>query len=223
MLFDLDNTLMDFMKMKRRAIEAAIGAMIGAGLRVGRKRAEKMLWGFYEEKGYEYQKIFQLFLKKTMGRIDYPVMAAGIIAYRQVKEGYLEPYPGIADVLLKLREKRLKLGIVTDAPRLQAWLRLAEMRLSGFFDLVVAFEDTREKKPSTLPFQEAVRKLGLTPDEILFVGDSLRRDIAGAKKAGMVTAWAKYGESREKSGTKPDYVLYSPRQLPRVIHDITLK
>ncbi len=216
-LFDLDNTLMDFMKMKKRAVEAAIEAMVGAGLRVGKKRAERILWGLYAKKGFEYQRIFQLFLKKLIGRIDYSIMAAGIVAYRHVKEGYVEPYPGVVDTLLKLKEKGIRLGIITDAPRLQAWLRLAEMKLAPFFDIVIAFEDTWRKKPSAMPFEEAVKKLGLKPGEILFVGDSLRRDIAGAKKAKMVAALARYGESRESGGAKPDYVVSSPRQLVWIV------
>jgi len=219
-LFDLDNTLMDFMKMKRRAVEAAVEAMAGAGLRVGKKRAERILWSLYAKKGFEYQRIFQLFLKKMIGKIDYSVMAAGIVAYRHVKEGYVEPYPGVVDALLKLREGGIRLGIITDAPKLQAWLRLAEMKLTPFFDLVIAFEDTGRKKPSAMPFEEAVKKLGLEPGEILFVGDSLKRDVAGAKKAGMVAAWAKYGESREGGGARPDYVISSPRQLVGIVRKL---
>ena len=216
-LFDLDNTLIDFMKMKRRAVEAAMEAMIGAGLRIGKARAEKVLWEIYDKKGFEHQRVFQLFLKKVAGKVDYPILAAGIIAYRQVKEGYVEPYPGVVDSLLKLREKKIRLGIITDAPRLQAWLRLAEMKIAHFFDLVIAFEDTGKKKPHAMPFREAVKKLGLRPEEILFVGDSLVRDISGAKKAGMRTAWAKYGGSREKGGAKPDLVISSPKKLPRAL------
>ena len=44
--------------------------------------------------------------------------------------------------------------------------------------------------------------LGLKPEEILFVGDNPGRDIAGAKKVGMKTALAKYGqvvEGKEKA------------------------
>jgi len=221
-LFDLDNTLIDFMKMKRRSVEAAVGAMVGAGLKTSRKRAERLVWELYDKKGFEHQRVFQLLLRKVVGRVDYRVLAAGVVAYRQVKEGYVEPYPGVPEALLKLRESGVRLGIITDAPRLQAWLRLVEMKLANFFGVVVAFEDTGQRKPSAMPFNEAVKKLGLRPGEILFVGDSLKRDIAGAKRAGMVTAWAKYGGSREK-GTAPDFVLSSPRQLPRIVQGMTLR
>lgn len=44
-------------------------------------------------------------------------------------------------------------------------------------------------KPSPMPFLLALRKLGREPGEVLFVGDSLERDIRPAKAIGMATAW----------------------------------
>jgi putative hydrolase of the HAD superfamily len=50
-VFDLDNTLMDFMKMKKRAIEEAIPAMVDAGLEITTEVANKIIDEIYKEKG----------------------------------------------------------------------------------------------------------------------------------------------------------------------------
>ena len=215
-LFDLDNTLVDFMRMKEQCCEAAIHAMVEAGLPLDERSARKRLFEMYREVGIENQTIFESFLKKEMGEIDFKVLAAGIAAYRRVKSGNLVPYPYVRKTLVKLKERGLKLGIVSDAPRLQAWLRLAEMNLTEFFDVVVALEDTGKLKPNEMPFKKAIEKLGVKPEEILFVGDNPGRDIKGAKALGMKTALAKYGQLFEGK-EKADFELKNVKDLQKIV------
>jgi putative hydrolase of the HAD superfamily len=211
-LFDLDNTLVDFMHFKRQCSVAAIRAMAEAGLGISEEKAGEILFGMYDDFGWEDQRIFERFLRKVQGRIDYRVLASGIAAYRRMKAGSMAPYPRVRETLVKLRSMGLVLGIVSDAPRMQAWLRLAEMSLSEFFDFVVALEDTGRLKPSKLPFRQAIKRLGVKPEEILFVGDNPRKDIRGAKAMGMKTALAEYGQV-VKAKANPDFLLKSPADL----------
>jgi len=211
-IFDLDNTLIDFMKMKRLSCEAAMDAMISAGLKISKKRGLKILFQLYYKYGLEYQKIFQVFLKKVIGKIDYKIMASGIVAYRRVKEHLLYSYPDVVPTLNKLK-KKYKLVILSDAPRIQAWIRLAAMNMQDKFDLVVTFDDTKVRKPNRKPFLFALKKLKLKPEECVMVGDSLIRDIVPAKKLGFVTVFAKYGYLSGKSKVKPDYVIGNINEL----------
>ncbi len=211
-LFDLDNTLVDFMRMKKISCEAAIDAMIDAGLEVDKNKAINVLFKLYDEYGLEDPKIFQKFLKKVIGKVDHRILACGIVAYRRIRVGFLEPYPHTHYVLLNLKSKGIKLGIVTDAPRLKAWLRLASMKITDFFDCVVTFEDTKELKPSELPFRTALKKLKVKPEECLMVGDMPHRDIVGAKKLGINTCFASYGNPKiRKSGA--DIVINDIKEL----------
>ncbi len=215
-LFDLDNTLIDFVRFKKECSKAAIRAMIEAGLGMEEEKASALLFKMYDDFGWEDQRIFEKFLRKISGKIDYRILANGIAAYRKVKAGHMEPYPRIMESLIKLKSKGLVLGIVSDAPKMQAWLRLAETNISEFFDVVVALEDTGRLKPSRMPFKQAIKKLGFKPEEILFVGDNPERDIKGAKRVGMKTALAEYGQLI-KGKSKPDFVLKKPIDLQKVV------
>ncbi|MBN2330355.1 MAG: TIGR02253 family HAD-type hydrolase [Candidatus Aenigmarchaeota archaeon] len=219
-MFDLDNTLIDFLKMKRMSVEAAITAMIDAGLPMKKEKAMRVLWDLYDDYGIEYGKIFQKFLKKTMGAIDWKVLASGVVAYRSVKAGFLEPYPHVIPTLLKLKERGLKLGVVSDAPRMKAWLRLASMKIADFFDVVVTLNDADgHAKPHPLPYEVALRKLGLKPEEVVFVGDNPNRDILGAKRLGIRTVLAKYGEwtkAKDRS-LRPDHEIDDVKELLKVL------
>jgi len=216
-LFDLDNTLIDFMLMKRKSCEAAIEAMISAGLRMDRDKAMKILFGLYGEKGIEYNRIFQEFLNKTLGKVDYKILAEGIVAYRKAQAAYVKPYPGTVRTLIKLKERGLKLGIVSDAPSVNAWIRLVEMKLEDFFDVVVTFQDTGEKKPSKTPFMRAIKEIGVKPSNVLFVGDWPERDIRGAKALGMKTAFAKYGSTKPVKKPGADFELERIEDLLRLV------
>jgi putative hydrolase of the HAD superfamily len=198
--------------MKRLSCEVAMDAMISAGLKINKEKGLKIIFQLYSQYGFEYQKIFQVFLKKVLGKIDYGIMASGIVAYRRVKEGLLYPYPNVVPTLNKLKRK-YKLAILSDAPRIQAWIRLAAMRIQDKFDLVVTFDETKSKKPSLKPFLYILKKLKLKPEECVMIGDSLKRDIAPAKEIGFKTVFAKYGEDKEKAKVKPDYVINNIKEL----------
>jgi len=132
----------------------------------------------------------------------------------------LSPYPKVRETLIKLKSMGLVLGIVSDAPRMQAWLRLAEMNITEFFDVVVALEDTNRLKPSSMPFRQALKKLGVKAEEVLFVGDNPERDIKGAKSIGMRTALAKYGQVT-MGKSSPDFVLEEPSEIVKIVKSYT--
>jgi len=190
--FDIDNTLIDFMTMKHKSCEAAIDAMISAGLKVERKRALAELFKLYREYGIEEKEIFQKLLKKLQKKVDYRLVAHGIIAYRKIKESQLYPYPHVIPTLIELK-KKYKVAIISDAPRMRAWLRLVTMQLDDFFDIVITAADVRKTKDKKIPFKVALNKLGIKPQEALMVGDRISRDIAPAKAIGIKTCYARYG------------------------------
>jgi len=215
-VFDLDNTLIDFMRMKKISCEAAINAMIDAGLSVDKEKAMKLLFRMYDRYGLEEQRIFQKFLTEIIGDVDYKILASGIVAYRKVRAGFLEPYPHVNDILFKLKSMEIKLAILSDAPRLKAWLRLASMKLTNFFDIVVTFDDTKVFKPDSLPFKAVLKKIGLNAEECLMVGDRPERDVKGANEVGMKTCFARYGNPDAKK-TNADYEINNITELMDII------
>ncbi len=206
-IFDLDNTLVDFMKMKRLSIEAALTAMIDAGLQMDLASASQAIDNIYKEQGIEYQQVFDLFLTKQLGRIDHKILSSGIVAYRKAREANLIPYPHVYSSLNQLLKMGIKLGILSDAPSKEAWLRLAYLNFHHIFDEVVTFDETGERKPSPVPFKAILKKLGVEAKEAIMVGDWAERDIVGAANLGIKTAFAKYGDTFNTPFHNADYEL----------------
>ena len=88
-IFDLDNTLIDFMFMKNMAIDAAINGMIEAGMELDRSKARDKIFNIYASKGWEYQAVLDEFIELELGSLDYKILAGGIVAYRKSKESSL--------------------------------------------------------------------------------------------------------------------------------------
>ncbi len=216
-IFDLDNTLTDFMKMKRAAIDAAVDGMIDSGLKLSRQDASEKIYSVYDREGIEYQQVFDLFLQETLGRIDYKILTSAIVAYRRARDSYLVLYAHVNLTLMELLKRGLKLAVVSDAPRLQAWMRLSHLQLQHLFDPVVALEDTGERKPSPKPFERALELLQVRPSEAIMVGDWPERDVLGASKLGIRTAFARYGDTFGTVNSGADFDLNDIHELVEIV------
>jgi putative hydrolase of the HAD superfamily len=219
-IFDLDNTLVDFMAMKKQAVDAAIHSMIDAGLKLSAAEAKVRIDRIYKEKGIEFQNVFDLLLYDVFKKVDYKILSAGIIAYRRAREAALVPYPHVYLTLTELLKMGLKLAVISDAPAREAWLRLSYLNFHHLFDLVLTFDDTGERKPSPVPFRRVLKLLGLEPQEALMVGDWAERDMLGAAKVGMKTVFARYGDTFGTVETHADYDVNDISELMSIVKKI---
>ena len=216
-VFDLDNTLLDFMKMKQVAVRSAIRGMIEAGLEIDEKKSFEDIITLYEKIGWENQKVFDVFLENSIGHVDNKFLAAGVVAYRRAREANLLAYPNVNKTLIELTKLGMKLAVVSDAPSREAWMRIYYLNLYHFFDAVITFDDSGKRKPSAIPFEMALKKLGLKPQSSLMIGDWPERDVVGAKKIGMRTAFAVYGDTFGTKVSGADWDIKDIYELTRII------
>jgi HAD superfamily hydrolase (TIGR02253 family) len=216
-IFDLDNTLVDFMAMKRQAITAAIDAMIDAGLKLTREEVQSRIDAIYKERGMEFQNVFDQLLYDVFQKVDYKILSAGIIAYRKAREAALVPYTHVTMTLIELVKRGIKLAVVSDAPGREAWLRLCYLNFHHIFDHVITFDDTGERKPSPVPFRKALELLSVEPSEAIMVGDWAERDMVGAAQVGMTTVFARYGDTFGTIESNAQYDINDVSELLAVI------
>ena len=222
-IFDLDNTLMDFMTMKENAINAAVKAMIDAGLNMDPEIAHEKLYAIYDKKGIEFQKVFNNFLEEHLGYVDWKILSSGVVAYRKAREASLVLYPHVNLTLTELLKKGLKLAVLSDAPRREAWLRLCYLQLQHTFDTVITFEDTGFKKPHQTPFRKVLSIIDVEPENTIMIGDWPERDLVGAREVGMITVFARYGFSFDRSpiGSEgADYGIDDIREILTIIEEV---
>jgi HAD superfamily hydrolase (TIGR02253 family) len=218
-VFDLDNTLVDFMAMKRQAIDAAINAMIDAGLKLTVGDLQARINAIYKERGIEFQNVFDQLLYDEFNKVDFKILSAGVIAYRRAREAALVPYPHVYMTLIELTKMGMKLAVVSDAPAREAWLRLAYLNFHHIIDHVVTFDDTNERKPHPAPFQRALHLLDVRGEEALMIGDWEERDVVGASKVGMKTVFARYGDTFGSGPSNADYEVNDISELLQIVQN----
>lgn len=218
-LFDLDNTLVDFMQMKQAAVSAAVVDMIDAGLDLSATEASRRIWEIYDREGIEFQEVFDRFLMEHYNRIDHKILASGVIAYRRAREAALVLYPHVKITLIELVRRGYRLAVLSDAPAKQAWLRLCSLGLQHIFETVITPEDTGERKPHPLPFRKALETLGVSAAEAVMIGDWPERDMVGAKAVGIRTIYARYGDAHQSSRSGADKDIDDISELLEILDD----
>lgn len=125
------------------------------------------------------------------------------------------PFDGVEEMLAQLNKRSVPWGIVTNKsvrftnPIVQQIPVLADARA------VISGDTTPHAKPHPMPILEAMKRMGLTPGECVYVGDD-ERDITAGKAAGVKTVAAAYGylgHAADISKWGADMNIYSPTEL----------
>lgn len=130
----------------------------------------------------------------------------------------LRPFPGAVEAVGALAGRGVALAIVTSRHR-ESTLRGIELcGLVDHFPEIVTPEDVTHAKPHPEPVLRALERLGVEPEEALFVGDS-PHDMAAGRAAGARTAAALWGPFPRASllAERPDFLLREPADVLELV------
>lgn len=197
-LFDLDGTLIDsrelILSSYRHTMAAHLGAVPpdAAWLRTMGTPLEAQLREFAR---------------------DEREATAMLVTYRthnaRVHDQLVRPFAGVAETLEWLRDRRVRMAVVTSKLRDSAERGLAACGLDpGWFGALVTASEPVPHKPDPAPVRLALERLGTGPEGSLFVGDSVW-DVRAGRAAGVRTAAALWGPfGRETlAPEEPDHLL----------------
>ncbi len=188
-LFDLDQTLTDrpgsILKICERFMQRFGGDLAPAST------AAVVLARMVEldMEGYRPRKDFFAELLKALSWLQPPEVT-------RIEDFWNNQYPrctlanpGAEETLRRLKERGLKLGIVTNGHTAIQKAKVKTLGLGSYFDAFVISEAIGCHKPDPRIFQAALDALQVTPQETWFVGDHPLNDIAGARALGMRAIW----------------------------------
>ncbi len=110
------------------------------------------------------------------------------IVYDGLKKNFdrIACYKDVPETFRKFKEAGLKIALLSDFPPEQ---KGAIWGIKPYCDVILGTEFLGALKPSAYSFVEMARQLETLPEEILYVGNSARYDVAGARRAGMKSAY----------------------------------
>ncbi|TDS69528.1 HAD-IA family hydrolase [Comamonas sp. JUb58] len=124
-------------------------------------------------------------------------------------------FDGVSDMLASIVARQLHWGVVTNKSKRFTEPLSRQMALFASAGAVVSGDTTPHAKPHPEPLFEAARRIGVDPQDCVYVGDD-ERDIIAGKAAGMHTVAAVYGYLGEKQSVahwEADDVINSPHEL----------
>lgn len=219
--FDLDGTLYPNFRFYYRLVPFLLKEhRLLRALDMARRRLRET--GAYDGDFYELQAhLMAELLKKPAGEVKARVER---LIYRGWEPHFkkIGLFPHVKETLDAFRDRGIKLGILSDFPPLA---KLDNLNIGKYWDAVVCSEQSGRLKPDPKPFLDLSTLMKVRPEELLYVGNSVAYDVAGAFGAGMKTAlvfprWrkapvfsVKEGESGRIRRQAPDFVFYDYRQL----------
>ena len=208
MLFDLDGTVADTHGLIRECYDYAIRTHLG-------QPAPMEVW--QQRVGLPLDTV----LLAACAHFDAPcppetlgALKTTYRAHMRTQRDHIAAFPGIHAALAELRQRGIRLAIVTTKYREMALHHLETIGMTEFFEAVVAGDDCTHTKPHPEPFQKALAALNVRPERAAMIGDS-QYDILGAHNAGVYAVAACWGtDSRDDLlAALPDYTAERPEEL----------
>jgi putative hydrolase of the HAD superfamily len=212
-IFDMDNTLFDFVEAKLRACKAVVECL---------ERTDDLALLEYflkDRKEIENKNNIAQYLSDR-DIYSKPSFEKCCEVYTRTKLRNIVVYPGVLETLKEIKDNEMKLAVVTDADLRNAQARLQKTELFQYFEVVVAYDMVDKLKPQPDSINFALDKLKVTPEVSVLVGDSLDRDITPAKSLGMLTVYASYGDRNfnENRTNEADYTITNATELLNILN-----
>ena len=163
-------------------------------------------------------------VRKLLGEFGIEVTDDELNAFLEAEHDAWAPARRLAAnthaLLDSLRERGLKLGLVSNAfdPPWLLHRDLEQLGVAERLDVAVFSSELGRRKPDPAIFRAALDRLGVAPEETLFVGDLLLQDIRGASELGMRTVQALWFRADDNpDGAEPDFQAFTQHDVLNIV------
>lgn len=210
-IFDIDGTLVSFKFDAQGTRKALLAELASRGV---------------DTRGLDLTSTTQKILDTAQERMnasggyaDFKSRAFDILDAFELKDiSSTKPFPGMREALVDLRERGVRLAVLTNSGRKAATRSLTVAGLLGFFEFVLTRNDTETMKPRPEGLLQAVSKLGIPKEAVYYVGDT-PYDVMAAKGAGVRIVSVATGNytSERLAAEGADFVIASVSELGGVL------
>ena len=221
LLLDVDNTLMDFHRCARQAMDltaAEQGIQFPENLFEIFTGINNGLWREIEKGSLTVEELHQIRWNRIFDAIG--IKRDGV-AFEQ---GFLKNLAqGDATVegareLLEYLAPRYTLCVASNAPYQQQTRRLSNAHLLDYFQKFFISETIGFSKPKREFFDACMKELpGIEKEEIMMIGDSLTADIAGAADYGFQTCWFNFAKASREKGAMADHIVDTLAEIKNIL------
>lgn len=200
-IFDLDGTIIDSLEGAARSVNYVLKKYNFPSL-------NEAAISQYANNGIEY-------LIKSTSRCEDPVLVQKLVqdyeAYYSINY-HTKCYDGVISTIDILKSMGKKLCVYTNKPKGIAQLQLEENELLWRMNYFLSDDGNTELKPNPKAVIDLMSRTGFDENQVMIVGDS-DPDIQVGQRAGILTCYAAYGLGINNNLLKPDFRIYSPKDI----------
>lgn len=221
LLFDVDDTLLDFKAAERTALHLLFEEQkisLTDEITKHYKIINQGLWKAFEEGEIDRDEVvntrFSTLFKEYGQEVDGPLFEQN---YRRYLEEGNQLIDGAFEFVQQLQSK-YDLYIVTNGVSKTQEKRLRNSGLHSLFKDIFVSEDTGYQKPMKEYFDYVFARIpNFSVEKGLIIGDSLSADIKGGHLAGLDTCWFNPGRNSNQTGIVPTYEIQSFDELYEIL------
>lgn len=198
-VFDLDDTLYDCLHENDKAVDDTVRYVANELLHmdedVVRKAFEKgrdTVKSQLSEWDMAAQHNRVLYFQKMLELLDVSPFKYDLQVYNYFWDNFLNRISLFPEALKFIDDARalgIKIGICTDMTAHIQFRKIDRLGLTDRLDAMITSEEAGVEKPNRRMFDMIAEKLGVKNEEVIYVGDSYKKDVTGAKNAGMTPVW----------------------------------
>lgn len=227
-IFDTDNTLYPYNpahKKASQAVEIKVEKMLGINRELFRSvfsEARKEIKIRLGDVASSHSRL--LYMQRTIEKLEF---GTRILTTLDLEQTYWRTFlnnsklfPGVIDFIHLLKSESILTANITDLTAQIQFRKLVYFGLDELFDYVVTSEEAGRDKPDRKPFEVALEKLDISPENIWMIGDNPNSDMLGAGKMGMVKIQKVHDGVKviDHGLAKPDFIFRNYEDLGSFIN-----
>lgn len=201
-IFDLDDTLYPEKQYVKCGFDAVANVLCNV------ENAREKLWGAFLQKKNAIDHVLE---KENLN--DKDLKAYCLEAYRN-NTPILSFYPGIKDILISLKNRGVKLGVITDGRPNGQRAKIKALALDSYFDEIIITDELGGeifRKPDDISFRIMLKRFGVEAKDAIYIGDNAGKDKTAAHILGMRFCHVVFGDGLYSS--QSDDSITSPAQI----------
>lgn len=227
-LFDFGGTLYDYSCLAAAEAESLVELARTSGaddaphdvLLAQRNAMRRVFREYLPRPFYLHRDLFRDAVVGMLAELGVEARAEHLDAYRQAQwERHKRDFvlrDGVVETLRELRQRGLHVGMVSNINDDQLRHLLEAADITELFDSILSSEQAQSCKPHRGIYEIALRRAGCAAPAALFVGDTLRQDVAGANRVGLksVLLWHRTDRKPPEEEPRPHHII---RTIPDVL------
>jgi 2-haloacid dehalogenase len=144
----------------------------------------------------KYREILKIVVQGLGEKLNFTPAEAELNSLAESIQNW-KPFPDTVEAL-KVLKKRYKLTIISNID--DDLFAYTAKKLGVEFDWIITAEQVKSYKPSLQNFEVAIQRMGISPDKLLHVAQSVYHDIVPAKSMGIAAVWVNRRQAKEGFG-----------------------